>query len=127
MIRATMEAIAFIVRRNMDVLEGLKIPVNELICLGGGAKSPLWNQIKADVLNKTVATTANDQDAACLGAAFVAGKAVGIYPSLNDAIERSVKIAKTYSPNDQNRQTYDEAYRRYVQLYESLLPVFNLG
>jgi xylulokinase len=121
-----MEAIAFIVRRNIDVLDGLGIPVNEVICLGGGAKSPLWNQIKADVLNKTVATTSNDQDAACLGAAFVAGKAVGIYASLEEAIRRSVRIAKTYSPDERNRPVYDEAYQRYIRLYENLIPVFDL-
>ena len=125
-VRAVMEAIAFMVRRNVDVLTELKIPVNEVICLGGGAKSPLWNQIKADVLNKKVVTTANDQDAACLGAAFIAGKAVGLYKDLEDAISRTVKVTKEYHPDDNNRKAYDEAYERYVQLYENLVPVFEL-
>ena len=125
-IRATMEAIAYIVKRNIDVLINLKIPVNEIICLGGGAKSRLWNQIKADALDKKIVTTANDQDAACLGAAFIAGKAVGIYRSLEEAISGSVSVRSEYVPDSAQREVYAEAYVRYVKLYESLVPVFDL-
>jgi sugar (pentulose or hexulose) kinase len=125
-VRAAMEAIAYIVRRNVEVLENLGIPVNDVVCLGGGAKSPLWNQIKADVLNKRVVTTANDQDAACLGAAFIAGRGAGIYKSLDDAIEKSVKMEKEFLPDQSQRKNYDDAYEKYVQLYENLKPVFEL-
>ena len=125
-IRATMEAIAFIVKRNIDVLTHLKIPVNEIICLGGGAKSPLWNQIKANVLEKKIVTTANDQDAACLGAAFIAGKAVGIYKSLEDAITSSVAVNSEYLPDSTQHEVYAQAYTRYVKLYDNLVSVFEL-
>ncbi|OPX36818.1 MAG: hypothetical protein B1H12_06330 [Desulfobacteraceae bacterium 4484_190.2] len=125
-VRSTMETIAFIVRRNVDVLKGLDIPVEEVICLGGGAKSPLWNQIKADVLNKKIVTTANDQDAACLGAAFIAGKGTGIFKNLQDAIEKSVTVKNEYLPNRQNREIYDAAYKKYVSLYENLVDVFDM-
>jgi xylulokinase len=125
-IRAAMEAIAFIVKRNIDVLENLKIPVKEVICLGGGAKSPLWNQIKADVLGKKIVTTENDQDAACLGAAFIAGKAVGIYKSLEEAIAASVNAKGEYTPDTRQHEVYSRAYTRYVKLYENLVPVFDL-
>jgi sugar (pentulose or hexulose) kinase len=123
-VRAAMEAIAYVVRRNVEVLQSLRIPVDEVVCLGGGAKSSLWNQIKADVLDKKVITTANDQDAACLGAAFVAGKGVGIYKSLDDAIERSVKIKKEYRPDQSRHGIYNNAYKKYIDLYENLKNVF---
>jgi sugar (pentulose or hexulose) kinase len=125
-IRAALEAIAFIVKRNIDVLTSLKIPVNEVICLGGGAKSRLWNQIKANVLEKKIVTTANDQDAACLGAAFIAGKAVGIYQSLDEAIAGSVSVSSEYVPDSTQREVYAKAYTRYVKLYENLVSVFEL-
>jgi len=124
--RATMEAIAFIVKRNIDVLNALQIPVNEVICLGGGAKSRLWNQIKADILDKKIVTTANDQDAACLGAAFIAGQAVGIYRSLDEAIATSVSVNHTYAPDPAQREMYATAYARYIKLYENLVSVFEL-
>ena len=123
-VRATMEAIAFIVRRNVEVLERLDIPVNEVVCLGGGAKSSLWNQIKSDVLGRRVVTTANDQDAACLGAAFIAGKAAGVYRSLEEAVERSMTVQGEYAPRQDTRDVYEEAYRKYVQLYDSLVRLF---
>lgn len=125
-VRSTMEAIAFIVRRNVDVLKGLDIPVEEIICLGGGAKSALWNQIKSDVLDKKIVTTANDQDAACLGAAFIAGKGAGIFKDLKEAIEKSVTVKNEYLPDRQNRDIYDAAYKRYVSLYENLVGVFDM-
>gem|GEM_PF-5159464 len=46
--------------------------------------------------------------------------------SLEEAIRRSVRIAKTYSPDERNRPVYDEAYQRYIRLYENLIPVFDL-
>lgn len=125
-VRAAMESIAFIVRRNVEVLQSLRIPVDQVVCLGGGAKSPLWNQIKADVLDRKVVTTANDQDAACLGAAFIAGKGIGIYKSLDEAIERSVKTKKEYFPDKNQREIYNEAYGKYIALYENLKPVFEM-
>ena len=125
-VRATMESIAYIVRRNVEVLKRLDIPVNEVICLGGGSKSPLWNQIKADVLNTKVVTTKNDQNAACLGAAFIAGKGAGIYSDLNEAIYKSVAKAREYTPIKENLQVYDRGYARYVALYEHLVDVFEM-
>jgi len=126
-VRATMEAIAFIVRRNVDVLNRLKIPVDKVVCLGGGSKSSLWNQIKADVMNKKIVTTANDQDAACLGAAFIAAKGIGLYDSIEEAIEKSVTVKNEYLPDPENRDVYDTAYQKYVALYDNLVKVFEIS
>jgi xylulokinase len=123
--RAIMESIAYIVRRNIEVLEGLKIPVNEIRVLGGGARSDVWSQIKADVTGKEVLSTKNEE-AACLGAAILAGKAVGIYKSLNDATSRMVSIKKRFEPNPDNKMVYDAAYRKYVRLYEDLCDMFSM-
>jgi sugar (pentulose or hexulose) kinase len=123
--RAIMEAIACIVRRNIDVLEELHIPVNEIRVLGGGAKSDIWNQIKADVTGKTILRTENEE-AACLGAAILAGKAVGMYSSVKDASRNMVRIKKTYKPQKQNAETYRDTYKKYVELYDYLCGLFTL-
>ena len=123
--RAMMEAIACIVRRNIEVLEGLRIPVKEIRVLGGGARSDIWSQIKADITQKKVLNTENEE-AACLGAAILAGKAVGIYKSLYDATSKMVRIKKRFEPNLDNKKVYDVTYQKYVRLYEDLCGMFSL-
>jgi len=121
--RAIMEAIAFIVRRNIDVLEDMKIPVKEMRVLGGGARSAVWNQIKADITQKTVLQT-KIEEAASLGAAILAGKAIGIYKDVRDAASKMVSIKKKYEPNPKNFEVYNKAYKKYVKLYEDLCGLF---
>lgn len=125
-VRAVMESVAFIVRRNIDVLEDMGVKVGEIRALGGGAKSPVWNQIKADVTGRTVVVTESDE-AACLGAAVVAGVGVGIFDNLQKACEKMVEIKQVYKPNPENRAIYDEMYSKYVDLYDAICPIFERG
>jgi len=123
--RSIMEAIAFIVRRNLEIVEDLKINVNEVRVLGGGARSDVWNQIKADITGKTLLRTVNEE-AACLGAAIFAGKGAGIYSSIEDAASQMVSIKKKYIPNETNVEVYNKVYKKYIKLYEDLCNVFSL-
>jgi len=125
--RSVMEGIACIVKRNVEVLNDLGMQFDQIICLGGGAKSPLWNQIKADLLNMKLVTTMNDQDAACLGAAMIAGKAVGIYNSLDETSQKIVKVREEFLPQQENVQVYRDLYQKYVGLYESLVNLFEVS
>lgn len=121
--RAIMEAIGCIVRRNLEVVESLGIPVTEIRGLGGGARSPLWNQIKADITGRPVVTTENEE-AASLGAAILAGSGVGVFRSLEQATDQMVAIRHRYEPNPENRAVYEDVYRRYVELYGDLVGMF---
>ena len=121
--RAIMESIACIVKRNIEVIEDLGIEVNEIRCLGGGSKSPVWNQIKADLTGRPVVTM-ESEEAACLGAAIVAGVGTGIFRSIEDACDRMVKIENRYEPNRNNDETYIKYYTNYVNLYDSLTTMF---
>jgi len=123
--RAIMEAIACMVRRNIDVLEDLGIKVNEVRALGGGARSPLWKQIEADLIQKPVLTTRVMEEAACLGAAILAGKAVGIYKDIEEACSRMVSIKDRFEPNPANFEVYERTYRRYAKLYDDLCGMFS--
>jgi D-xylulose kinase len=121
--RAIMEAIGFIVRRNIEVIEGLNIPVKEIRSLGGGARSRVWKQIEADITQRPVITTENEE-AATLGAAILAGKAVGQYSGLDEAVDQMVQIKEKFEPNRSNAVIYDDVYNTYKRLYEQLCPIF---
>jgi xylulokinase len=121
--RAIMEAIAFAIRRNLDVLEDLNINSSEIRSLGGGSRSLTWSQIKADVTKRPVYTMMNEE-AACLGAAILAGVAARIYPNLKEAVSKMVSLKSRVDPNPANERAYDRAYERYRGLYESLVELF---
>ncbi|HDK26486.1 MAG TPA: xylulokinase [Candidatus Atribacteria bacterium] len=122
-IRSIMEAIAFAVKRNIDVLEDLGINVTEIRSLGGGSRSLLWSQIKADVTQRSVYIMENEE-AACLGAAILAGAATGIYSNLKEAAAKLSKVKKQIEPEKDNKLVYQNAYSRYLDLYNSLQNMF---
>ncbi len=125
-VRAIMEAVSFIVRRNIEVIEGMGVPVKEIRALGGGARSQVWKQIEADVTGRQVLTTANEE-AATLGAAILAGKAVGLYSSVAEAVGQMVQIQERFEPTAKNGPVYDASFRTYVDLYNALCPLFSKG
>ncbi len=122
--RAIMEAVCFIVRRNIEVIEGMGVPVTEIRALGGGARSEIWKQIEADVTKRPVLTT-NNEEAATLGAAILAGKAIGLYSSVPEAVSQMVQIKARFEPNRENLSVYDEAFKTYIDLYNALCPLFS--
>jgi D-xylulose kinase len=121
--RAIMESVCFIVRRNIEVIEGLGVQVNEIRALGGGARSRIWKQMEADIVGRPVLTTTNDE-AATLGAAILAGKAVGLYSSVEEAAGKMIQIKERFEPTSSNRAIYDETFETYVNLYNALCPLF---
>jgi sugar (pentulose or hexulose) kinase len=122
-IRAVLEAVAFMLRRNLELIAETGIEINELRSTGGGARSRLWRQIKADVNSLPVVSLRFD-DTALLGDAMLAAVAIGSFPSLTEASKSMVSIAEKLSPIPENITTYEHAYQHYCQLYEALAPVF---
>ena len=123
--RAIMEAVCFIVRRNIEVIEGLGVAVNEVRALGGGARSRIWKQMEADIIGRPVLTTTNEE-AATLGAAILAGKAIGLYASVEEAAEKMIQIKERLEPVSVNRAIYDENFGTYKRLYDALSPLFEI-
>jgi len=123
MVRALMEGICYSARHNMEVFESCDSEINELIVCGGPAKSALWMQILSDVLGKVVKVTENE-DAAPVGDAMLAGVASGVYASFEEAAEENVHIKTVYYPNPENKKVYDELYEVYVEIYKGLKPQF---
>ena len=122
-IRAIVESVAYMLRRNVEMLEEVGVEVKEVRSTGGAARSHLWNQIKADVLQKTVLTV-NTEETAALGAALLAGLAAGTFLSLDKAVQSMVSVKERFSPLKVNQKIYDERYKKYVKLYSSLEGLF---
>lgn len=119
LVRAIMEGAAYGLRHNLEVAAAAGFDVTALACVGGGARSPLWNQIKADVLKRPIHLPQRSSGAA-MGDAIVAGVGVGLYPSLEEAVARVVATGSEYRPQVQHTGHYDALYAVYRQLYPAL-------
>lgn len=117
-IRAVMEGVAFLLKQNIDSIAKAGITLSEIIATGGGARSSLWNQIKADVCHLPV-TTLKTEETALVGDAILAGTASGIFASIEDGCQRMIAIQKRTLPG-RDQECYQSAYVRYLALDEQL-------
>jgi xylulokinase len=124
-IRAILEAVACMMKRNLDALRTSGIVVKEVKTLGGGSKSKLWNQIKADVSNLPI-TTVQGQETTALGAAILAAAGSGFFSSLECACKKMVQPGHTYVPDQHQHKIYQEVYARYVNLTHTLEKFWSL-
>ncbi|MDQ3007377.1 MAG: FGGY family carbohydrate kinase, partial [Chloroflexota bacterium] len=121
--RALLEGSAYAVRDILTQMQMAGMELNELRVMGGGAKSRLWNQIKADVTGLQV-TVPEILETTALGAAFLALVGIGAFASLSEASEHIVKIRERIDPQPSAQSMYADSYARYRQTYFALLPVF---
>ena len=115
MARAVMEGVAFVLRRNCEVIAERGTKLTEILATGGGAKSPVWCQIQADVTGLPISVP-REKDAACLGAAMIAAVADGRFDSYESAASACVGIERRYEPRGSAH--LEEKYRRFRQLYD---------
>lgn len=125
-VRALLEGICFVVRRNVEAFTAAGVTTNQIRALGGGSRSQVWKQIEADVTGVPVATT-RQPDAGALGAAILAGVGAGEFSSIQEGIDETVLMDRLYEPNPAAVSAYDEHFGRYLALYESLVPNFAEG
>lgn len=122
-VRAIMEGAAFGLRHNIEAAQaGGHIPTT-LACVGGGARSPVWNQIKADVLQRSVSLPSAAAGAA-MGDAIIAAAAVGLYASVEDAVAHMVAPGPVYQPRPEYAALYEGLYQVYCRLYPALRAEF---
>jgi len=119
LIRAVMEGVAFSLKDTFTIFEEMKIPVTSIRLGGGGARSPLWRQIQADVYRHEVEIVAAEEGAA-YGAAILAGVGAGAWASVDQACESVVRVASRVSPNKKDSRTLQDAYRKYQDIYPAL-------
>ena len=120
--RALMEGVTYEIMTNIEHLEGFGVELEKLFATGGGASSPLWMQIKADILNRPVTSLTAKEVGAC-GTCMIAGVALGEFADLNEAKKVFVKPGKTYFPKKENVHIYKKYYEKYKKLYGSVRPI----
>jgi xylulokinase len=115
--RAIMESVAYMIKEYVDYLG---VEIDEIRSMGGGARSKLWCDIKTKVLNKKIVTL-KENETACLGSAIFAGKGIGVFDSVESAVNNLVKKNLTYEPQPSN---YDSLYQDYKQKEKLLMKIF---
>lgn len=119
MARAVMEGITLEMRDNIESIRKMGIVVDAIRVVGGATNSNVWNQMQADMY-KVPISVLEVSETGCLGAALYAGIGLGVYASLDEAVEKAVRIKAVFEPNPDNFDAYDQAYERFVVGYESL-------
>ena len=121
-IRAILEGVAFSLKDTLTIFRELRIPVREIRVGGGGARSPLWRQIQADVYGQAVDTVRAEEGAA-YGAALLAGVGAGLWKSVDAACDAVVRVAKHTPADPAASALMQQSYLRYRQLYPALRPL----
>jgi xylulokinase len=121
--RAVLEGVVFGLRDGLDQIVSTGIPApRQVRASGGGIASPVWRQILADVLDAEIATVSTTEGAA-FGAAVLAAVGAGWFASVDEAVERVVRVLPVAEPG-RDASAYAEALNRYRALYPALRPIF---
>ncbi|MHB8770033.1 MAG: xylulokinase [Syntrophales bacterium] len=119
--RAVLEGIAYSLFDAMQALAEVGLPFTDLRIIGGGAKSPLWRRIVADVMGMPVMVPkAGDSS---FGAALVAGVGIGLFPDVRTAVEKCVRFEETITPDRENQERYSRYFALYQEIHDALAPV----
>ncbi|MCQ2446333.1 MAG: xylulokinase [Clostridia bacterium] len=122
--RAVMEGVGHSLMDSIAALKTTGItPANEATLIGGGAKSPFWAQMIADMLGIPLKTCVSSDSS--LGSAMLAGVAVGVFSDFNDARRQCVKYAASYEPHAALTAFYAEAHRKYTAIHDALAPYYH--
>lgn len=118
-VKGILDSVTYEIKISVDAMEAAGITVRELRAFGGGAKSPLWLQIKADVFGKRVLAM-DVTEAPCLGVAILAGAATGVFDSIEAGLEQMVQVRRVFEPNTAMHERYMEKARLFAQVYPAL-------
>jgi xylulokinase len=122
--RAVLEGVSFGLRDSFELMKSAGLEdISQVRVTGGGARSPLWRQILADVFGAEIVTVNADEGAA-YGAALLAATGSGAFGSVESACDETIQITGSTSPGE-NQKVYEELYPLYRGLYPALKPTFN--
>jgi xylulokinase len=123
LIRSVVEGVSYSQKDCLDIVEQLGVPVSSIRASGGGARSPLWRQVLADVFAKRVARLEN-QEGSAYGAALLAMVGTGEFSTVPEACQATIREAESVMPRAAESQTYASGYETYRSLYPALRPIF---
>ncbi|AWY98905.1 MULTISPECIES: xylulokinase [Blautia] len=123
MTQAVLEGVAFAIRDSFEVAKALGIQIERTKICGGGAKSPLWKKMIANILNIKVDVIEAEEGPA-LGGAMLAAVANGEYASVEEAAERIVRVVDTIEPEPELAAKYEEKYGKFAKIYPAVKELF---
>jgi sugar (pentulose or hexulose) kinase len=118
-VRAMMEGTAIEIKKNLEVMKEMKLPLHELRTAGGGARSELWAQIQADMCGLPVLRAATE-DTTALGTAVLAAVGAKLHKNIETAVEAMVRTGTKLEPDKEQLEKYDKIYDRSVKLYNKI-------
>jgi len=124
MTQAVLEGVAFALRDSMEIAKQLGIKVSASKICGGGAKSPLWKKIVANVLNITLEVPESEEGPS-MGAAMLAAVACGEFDTVASAAEKILHVKEVIEPDRELAEKYEKKYRKFKEIYPALKPVFS--
>lgn len=119
MIKGMFEGITFDLRLNLEKMEETGIKIDALRATGGGARSDTWLQIKADVTGKLIQKIDVDESG-CMAAAVLAGYGTGRFDSVEQVLQKWVKIGKEFEPDMKKYKRYQAKYEQWLKVYDRL-------
>jgi xylulokinase len=123
-IRAILEGVAFSLKDTLAIFAEMNVPVKNIRLGGGGAKSPLWRQIQADVYGKEVELVEGEEGPA-FGAAILAGVGAKMWPSVDAACDSVVRVVERVSPIPANLAIMNAAGNAYRRIYPAMKSIFS--
>lgn len=118
-LKAILDSVSYEIKLSLDAMQAAGIAVRELRAFGGGARSPLWLQTKADIYGAPVLAM-NVAEAPCLGVAILAGAASGAFESVAQGVAQMVRVGQRYQPDPALHGQYMEKYQVFRQVYPAL-------
>ncbi|MEG2287168.1 MAG: xylulokinase [Ruthenibacterium sp.] len=119
MTQAVMEGVAYAMRDSVEIAKSLGVDIQSTKICGGGAKSPVWKQIFANVLGMPVQSIATEEGPS-LGAAMLAAVGCGAYASVQEVAEAMVRVTQTVEPQSKSSHLYNEGYARFGRIYAAV-------
>lgn len=123
MTQAVLEGVAFGLRDSLEVARSLGIELERTKICGGGAKSPLWKKMIANIMNLKVDVIESEEGPA-LGAAMLAAVGCGAYPDVETVAGKVVKVIDTIEPEPELVQKYEERYQEFRKIYPAVKELF---
>ena len=123
MTQAVLEGVAFGLRDSLEVARSLGIKIERTKICGGGAKSPLWKKIIANVMNMKV-DVLESEEGPSMGGAMLAAVGCGAYPDVETIGKKFAVIVDTVEPDEELVAKYEEKYRKFSKLYPAMKPLF---
>lgn len=117
--RAVMEGATYAMRDSLEIIKELNIPVREIRLSGGGARSPFWRQLQADIYGQKVVTI-NAEEGPAYGVALLAAAGTGAYKDVVEACSSTIRVVQSTSVNTKSKRIYNQAYPVFRDLYTSL-------